>query len=174
CGILTEVDVPATVSNVGREAFCGTSIKEFTLAPSKGTSIDQDAFRDCTALKRITINDPCCDILGDAIPETATIASYHFTDDPADFTTTENCAKSNNNDFESLGDMLFFSDVNDDGAVNLKDVVTIRRYIAYEGDEPREEAVPLNTQRADINQDGTINLKDVVLARRLAASITKN
>ena len=68
-----------------------------------------------------------------------------------------------------MGDMVFQrpaklrGDVNGDGAVNLKDVVLIRRYIAKGWDVTVEESV------ADINGDGIVNLKDVVALRRQIA-----
>ena len=54
-------------------------------------------------------------------------------------------------------------DVNGDGAVNLKDAVMIRRYIAGGWN------VEMNTAAADVNGDGTVNLKDVVTIRRYIA-----
>lgn len=54
-------------------------------------------------------------------------------------------------------------DINDDGSVNLKDVVLLRRYIAGGWD------AEIDTNVADVNGDGAINLKDVVLLRRYIA-----
>ena len=54
-------------------------------------------------------------------------------------------------------------DVNNDGAVNLKDVVLIRRYIAGGWN------VELDEKTADVNKDGAVNLKDVVILRRYIA-----
>lgn len=54
-------------------------------------------------------------------------------------------------------------DLNDDGEINLKDVVLLRRYIAGGWNVTLDESV------ADINGDETVNLKDVVLLRRYIA-----
>ncbi len=54
-------------------------------------------------------------------------------------------------------------DANDDGEINLKDAVTIRRYIAGGWD------VTINEANADVNGDGEVTLKDVVLIRRFIA-----
>lgn len=54
-------------------------------------------------------------------------------------------------------------DVNNDGAVNLKDVVLIRRYIAGGWGVELDESI------ADVNKDGAVNLKDVVILRRYIA-----
>ena len=50
-------------------------------------------------------------------------------------------------------------DLNTDDAVNMKDVVALRRYIV--GD-----AVVINKPAADVNDDGTPNMKDVVQIRQ--------
>ena len=54
-------------------------------------------------------------------------------------------------------------DINEDGSINLKDVVLLRRYIAGGWN------VTLDETTADINKDGSVNLKDVVLLRRYIA-----
>ena len=54
-------------------------------------------------------------------------------------------------------------DVNGDGAINLKDVVLLRRYIAGGWNVTVDEDI------ADVNSDKTVNLKDVVLLRRYIA-----
>lgn len=54
-------------------------------------------------------------------------------------------------------------DVNNDGEIDLKDVVIIRRFIAGGWD------VELDTETADVNNDNEVDLKDVVLIRRYIA-----
>ena len=61
--------------------------------------------------------------------------------------------------FTTAPDFLL-GDANDDGVIDLLDVVSIRRYIVGGWD------VKLNELAADFNQDGIIDLKDVVLIRR--------
>ena len=53
-------------------------------------------------------------------------------------------------------------DVNDDGGINLKDVVLLRQY--YAGGD-----VTVNELAADVNGDGAVTLKDVVLLRQYYA-----
>ena len=53
-------------------------------------------------------------------------------------------------------------DVNDDGEINLKDVVLLRQY--YAGGD-----VTVNELAADVNGDGAVTLKDVVLLRQYYA-----
>ena len=54
-------------------------------------------------------------------------------------------------------------DANGDNAVDLKDVVIIRRYVAGGWD------VEIDTVNADVNADNIVDLKDVVLTRRYIA-----
>ena len=56
-----------------------------------------------------------------------------------------------------------FGDANNDGLVNLKDVVVIRRYLAGGW------GVIINEVNADVNADSFVNLKDVVLINRFLA-----
>lgn len=51
-------------------------------------------------------------------------------------------------------------DLNDDGVVNMQDIVLLRRYTVGGYD------VEINTMAADVNRDGSINMLDVVLIRR--------
>ncbi len=57
-----------------------------------------------------------------------------------------------------------FGDANDDGTVNMKDVLTLRSYLA---DIP----VSLHELYADANGDSDINMKDVLLLRKYMADI---
>ena len=54
-------------------------------------------------------------------------------------------------------------DANNDGTIDLKDVVIIRRYVAGGWD------VELNPEDSDVNNDDEVDLKDVVLIRRYIA-----
>ena len=54
-------------------------------------------------------------------------------------------------------------DVNGDGVVDLKDVTTLRRYLAGGYNVAIESSV------SDVNNDGTIDLKDVTTLRRFLA-----
>ena len=54
-------------------------------------------------------------------------------------------------------------DANEDGKVDLKDVILIRRCIAGGWD------VDINDDNADVNADDIVDLKDVILIRRYIA-----
>lgn len=63
----------------------------------------------------------------------------------------------------AAGDLLY-GDANDDGAINMKDVLTERKYLA---DLP----VVLSKTLGDCNGDGAINMKDVLILRQYLADI---
>ena len=58
-------------------------------------------------------------------------------------------------------------DANGDGAVNMKDVLLMRKFLAGVD-------VEYNAQNADCNEDGDVNMKDVLLLRKfLAGAVTE-
>lgn len=64
----------------------------------------------------------------------------------------------------SLGVSALVGDVNGDGGVDMKDVLTLRKYIANIGSVADEAS-------ADVNQDTSIDMKDVLRLRRQIAHI---
>ncbi len=56
-------------------------------------------------------------------------------------------------------------DANDDGLMNMKDVLVMRKYIAGMDTE-------INLKNADVNLDGAVNLKDVLLVRKCIAGVS--
>ena len=63
-----------------------------------------------------------------------------------------------------LSSDILFGDTNNDGAINMKDVLVMRKFIAGMNVEINEEA-------ADVNHDERINMKDVLLMRKFIANI---
>ena len=57
-----------------------------------------------------------------------------------------------------------YGDANDDGAVNMKDVLVMRKYLA-------EIAVSINLVNADVDVSGSVNMKDVLNLRKFLAEI---
>ena len=57
-----------------------------------------------------------------------------------------------------------YGDANNDGAINMKDVLALRKLIAGMD-------VEINLAAADVNQDGSINMKDVLVIRKMLAGI---
>ena len=65
---------------------------------------------------------------------------------------------------ETAAETVLLGDANDDGAVNMKDVLTMRKYIA-------SMDTTINLKNADVNCDSSVNLKDVLLVRKQLAGI---
>ena len=65
---------------------------------------------------------------------------------------------------EPTGGDKLLGDANDDGNVNMKDVLLIRKFLAG-------MSVTLNEQNADCNSDGTVNMKDVLMLRKYLAGL---
>ncbi len=51
-------------------------------------------------------------------------------------------------------------DANDDGVVDMKDIIRIRKYLA----DP--DVTPINMENADVNLDGVIDMKDIIRMRK--------
>ena len=58
----------------------------------------------------------------------------------------------------------YYGDANGDGAVNMKDVLAMRKYIA--GLESK-----VDVTAADVNCDGAVNMKDVLQIRKFLANL---
>ncbi len=65
------------------------------------------------------------------------------------------------------GQVVLLGDANDDGAVNMKDVLTLRKVLA-------DFDVPMNYYNADVNRDSLVNMKDVLMIRQFLADIIKS
>ncbi len=60
-------------------------------------------------------------------------------------------------------DVPLYGDANGDGAVDMKDVLTVRKFVA-------ELSVTIQLSSADANRDGTVNTKDVLWLRKYIAA----
>ena len=65
------------------------------------------------------------------------------------------------------GRVVLLGDANDDGAVNMKDVLTLRKVLA-------DFDVPMNYFNADVNRDSLVNMKDVLMIRQFLADIIQS
>lgn len=61
------------------------------------------------------------------------------------------------------GDKVVRGDANEDGEVNMKDILLIRKYMA-------KFSLSIDIQAADYNLDGNVNMKDILAIRKYMAS----
>lgn len=73
-------------------------------------------------------------------------------------------ALENNHAFDAEGFEGITGDLNCDNAMNMKDVLTLRKYIAG-------IRTKVNINTTDVNGDGAVNMKDVLKLRKLIAGI---
>ncbi len=62
------------------------------------------------------------------------------------------------------GVLPLYGDANEDGAVNMKDVLLMRKYVA-------EIPVTLNFANSDVNADDAVNMKDILSVRKFVAEL---
>ena len=63
---------------------------------------------------------------------------------------------------EYVGSELKYGDANNDGVIDMLDVLLIRKYIA-------KQPVTLNLDAADVTSDGVVDMLDVLLIRKYIA-----
>ncbi|MBR3289287.1 MAG: dockerin type I repeat-containing protein [Clostridia bacterium] len=69
--------------------------------------------------------------------------------------------------FEEGEDTALLGDANRDGSVDMKDVLTMRKYIAHLTDD-------IDLAAADVNGDGSVDMKDVLLVRKFIARLIES
>ena len=61
-----------------------------------------------------------------------------------------------------IGSAVMYGDVNDDGSVNKKDSLALKKYLA-------DNTAPINSDAADVVKDGTVNKKDSLRLKQYLA-----
>ncbi len=183
CTSLSKVSINFYTKKIGNKAFDGcTSLKNLPEAVGI-TEISDEAFRN-TGLEVIKIDYPVtkigngvfsnCEKLNYVgIPDSVTsIGNDAFLNCGKDLTIrgnygsyAEKYAKDNNITFEE--NPLIIGDVNDDGAINVRDSVYIMRYIVLQSGYEIPENTPI-FKRADVNGDGKVDVTDASLIQKYA------
>ena len=102
-------------------------------------------------------------ILSGEKKQTVSFETYsYYTSSGSSFNYLEMTQKPEQYVFENGQCWKLPGDINEDGSVDLKDVVLMRQYIA--GWE-----VEINTRNADVNVDNSIDMKDLITLRRYIA-----
>ena len=167
CSELTDITLPSSLKTIGSYAFnyC-TALSNVTI-PNSVNRIDSFAFYQCDSLKEITVPSSVTKIgeyafgytednLGFTIPSDVIITCVKYS--AADKYAVEN--KLNHSLLENTD--INYGDINFDDAINMLDVLLIRKYIA-------KQPVWMNLDAADVTGDGDINMLDVLLIRKYIA-----
>ena len=139
CSSLTSVSIPDGVTNIKYDAFkyC------FRLArvdiPDSVTNIERMVFAGCNALADV--------YYGGAEEEWNAITIGRDNE----------CLTNATIHFAKLGD------TNDNGEVDVRDIITLRRYVAGGYD------ITVNEDALDTNGDGEVDVRDIVVLRRFIA-----
>lgn len=153
CTNLTNISLPNGITKIGSSAFRNcVSLSSITI-PKSVTSIGNRAFFDCTSLSEVVSLNPT----------PPTISSNTFTEYTATLQVPIGCKEAYQNanywsNFVNIEEIetAVSGDANNDGVVDVADVVAIVNYIL---NKPGEN---FNEKAADVNGDGVIDVADVV------------
>ena len=175
CNKLTSVDIPNSVTSIGEWVFSACSGLTSVTIPNSVTSIGNHAFWRCTSLASVTIPNSVTTIGGGAFGYCSTLTSVKvgmespLTIDSETFTNRANTTlyipKGCKSAYQAADYWKEFkaikefpdSDVNQDGEIDMMDVVDIARFVVG---TPAETFVEF---LADLNNNGEVNVADAVV-----------
>ena len=182
CTMLTAITIPDGLQAIEDCAFYYCSRLETVTIPNSVTSIGEEAFYDCDQLHSVVIGRSVQTIGSKAFGAYSYSSLVNVTCLAAVPPVMENAdvfhAYSYNNatlcvplgNLEAYKSTLWWcdflnvtgiatggilGDVNDDGFVNISDVIALISFVLNEGGD-------LNEDNADYNQDGVINISDII------------
>lgn len=144
------------------------SINDITI-PENVNKIESGAFSGCESLKKITILNSEC-VIEDTPTTICNIYDYdeNFNETAVfngtiygyDNSTAQKYAEKYGYNFVSIGKAYIIGDCNDDGTMNIADVVTLQQFLLGNGGLAE-------WRNADLCKDERIDVFDMVLMRRL-------
>ncbi len=169
CEKLKNVVLPEWLEKVEATVFSSCiSINDITI-PENVNVIESGAFSGCESLKKITILNPEC-VIEDTPTTICNIYDYdeNYNETAVfngtiygyDNSTAQKYAEKYGYNFVSLGKAYIIGDCNDDGTMNIADVVTLQQFLLGNGGLAE-------WRNADLCKDERIDVFDMVLMRRL-------
>ena len=178
CGSLKEITIPDSVETISNNAFAYSGLEKINFGNGL-KYIDYGAFESCRHLSKVVLPDGletisnhafivCSNLSSITIPDSVTSIGedvFNYCDDLTIRCTPGSYAETyaKNNNIRYSDSKVEPGDINGDGIVDLKDVTTLRRYLAGGYGSTIEDAA------ADVNGDNAIDLKDVTTLRRFLA-----
>ncbi len=155
--------IPYSVRCIGEMAFSGCDELTAIRLHANVESVYNMAFDKCEKLIKINVYNPniyISDVMGSAIPKTATIYGYKGS-------TIQTYAKNNSKTFKSLsGQYMPMGDVDNDSKMTVLDATAIQMY--------RAEITTLTTSQtraADMDGDWFITVIDATAIQRILAEL---
>ena len=160
CTSLKSLPNGVAITEIGDEAFFNSGLESIKINDTV-TTIANGAFSNCSKLTKVNVPSSVTSISDNAFSncgENLTIIGDYGS-------YAEKYAKDNNITFEE--NPLLIGDVNNDGAINVRDSVYILRYIALQSGYEIPEGA-LIFKRADVNGDGKVDVTDATLNQKYA------
>lgn len=169
CEKLKSITIPGSVSEIGMGAFyeCGALTDVYYDGPEsdwRKIAIDNElGFNNSLLNAEIHFMKSRHEHSWDEFPRVITEATY-TSEGEAEYT----CLICGETKTETIPKLIsdIPGDMDNDGDITVKDVLSMRRYIAGL-DAVDDEMIPLG----DINRDGDLTSKDVLIARRMIAGL---
>ena len=105
----------------------------------------------------------CCDTKGDVI-HLNSLALYALHDGEPTVTNADPSVAESSKTEPTEPTVVSGGDANNDGVVNMKDVLMLRKYLADMADD-------IDLDASDVNGDGVVNMKDVLMLRKYLAGL---
>ena len=158
CSGLISVAIPNSLTSIGAVAFCGCSSLTSIIIPNSVTNISKSAFSNCYNLTTVVVQRTTPLAIGSLTFDNCTNATLYVPKNSKPAYQSAIYWK----DFKAIKEFPD-ADVNQDGVVNVVDVVDIARYVV---DDPSPS---FDKFLADLNGSGEVSVTDaVVLVNEIA------
>ncbi|MBE6824630.1 MAG: hypothetical protein E7513_04725 [Ruminococcaceae bacterium] len=155
--------IPYSVTSIGAMAFGYCDELTAIRLHASVESVNNMAFESCAKLSKINVYNPNVrinDVMGSAIPSTATIYGYKGS-------TIQTYANNNKKIFKSLsGQYIPMGDVDNDSRMSVLDATSIQMYIAE-----LKTLTTSETRCADMDGDWSVTVIDATAIQRILAEL---